>query len=250
MSRTIDRRQSLYAEVTARVTTELEAGRLPWVQPWDSAACACTMPANGVTGRRYSGINVLILWARVIEGGYSSQRWLTYRQTQAAGGNVRKGERGTTVCYADRFTPKAKDDSAHDDEQEARTVAFLKRFTVFNIDQCEGLPEALMQAPEIRPEIETLPQVAALIDASGADVRIGGDRAYYHAIADYVAVPPVAAFHEPINWYRTALHELGHWTGHPTRMDRDQTGAFGSASYAREELVALSGQSAPSATLQ
>lgn len=104
MSRTIDQRQTLYAEVTARVIAELEQGRLPWVQPWDSAACACTMPANGVTGRRYSGINVLILWARVVEAGYSSQRWLTYRQAQAAGGNVRKGERGTTVCYADCFT--------------------------------------------------------------------------------------------------------------------------------------------------
>lgn len=238
MSRTIDQRQSLYAEVTARVIAELEKGRLPWVQPWDSAACACTMPANGVTGRRYSGINVLILWARVIAGGYSSQRWLTYRQAQAAGGNVRKGERGTTVCYADRFTPNVKEDSAGDGEREARTIAFLKRFTVFNIDQCEGLPEALTRAPEARPEIEILPEVAALIEASGAEVRIGGDRAYYHPAADYVAVPPVAAFHEPINWYRTALHELGHWTGHPTRLDRDQTGAFGSASYAREELVA------------
>ncbi|WP_267433580.1 zincin-like metallopeptidase domain-containing protein [Sphingomonas sp. GM_Shp_1] len=238
MSRTINQRQTLYAEVTARVIAELEEGRLPWVQPWDSAACACTMPANGVTGRRYSGINVLILWARVIEGGYRSQRWLTYRQAQAAGGNVRKGERGTTVCYADRFTPKGKDDSSRDDEQEARTIAFLKRFTVFNIDQCEGLPDALTRAPEVRPEIEILPEVAALIDASGADVRIGGDRAYYHPAGDYVAVPPVAAFHQPINWYRTALHELGHWTGHPTRLDRDQTGAFGSANYAREELVA------------
>ena len=91
-------RQSLYAEVTSRVITELEAGRLPWVQPWDSAACGCTMPHNAGTGRRYSGINVLILWAAVIQGGYSSQRWLTYRQAQVAGGNVRRGERGTVVC--------------------------------------------------------------------------------------------------------------------------------------------------------
>jgi antirestriction protein ArdC len=84
-------RQSLYAEVTVRVIAELEEGRLPWVQPWDAAACPCAMPANAVTGRRYSGINVLILWAGVISGGFRSQRWLTYRQAQAAGGNVRKG---------------------------------------------------------------------------------------------------------------------------------------------------------------
>ena len=81
-----ENRASLYAEVTGRVIAELEQGRLPWVQPWDAAACGCTMPANAVTGRRYSGINVLILWAAAIEGRYGSQRWLTFRQAQAAGG--------------------------------------------------------------------------------------------------------------------------------------------------------------------
>jgi len=105
-----ENRASLYAEVTGRVIAELEQGRLPWVQPWDAAACGCAMPANAVTGRRYSGINVLILWAAVIEGRYGSQRWLTFRQAQAAGGSVRRGERGTTICYADRFTPKDEAD--------------------------------------------------------------------------------------------------------------------------------------------
>ncbi|MBY8829631.1 ArdC family protein [Hephaestia mangrovi] len=231
-------RQSLYAEVTARVVAELEEGRLPWVQPWDAAACPCAMPANAVTGRRYSGINVLILWAAVIEGRYASQRWLTYRQAQAAGGNVRKGERGTTVCYADRFTPRDEQEKAIDEDREARTIAFLKRFTVFNIDQCEGLPQAMATTPEVRPEAEMMPVVRSLIEASGADFRIGGGEAYYSPGGDYVAVPPQAAFGEPINWYRTALHELGHWTGHSTRLDRDQRGRFGSVDYAREELVA------------
>jgi antirestriction protein ArdC len=236
--RTKTDRRSLYAEVTSRVIAELEAGRLPWVQPWDSAACGCTMPHNAGTGRRYSGINVLILWAAVIQGGYSSQRWLTYRQAQAAGGNVRRGERGTVVCYADRFTPKGEEARAQDEDRDARQVAFLKRFTVFNVDQCEGLPEALTGTPDLPAEVDILPQVQALIDASGADFRIGGGEAYYSPGADYVAVPPPAAFPEPINWYRTALHELGHWTGHHSRLDRDQRGGFGGADYAREELVA------------
>src|SRR5690606_4724838 len=231
-------RRSLYAEVTGRVIAELEQGRLPWVQPWDGAACGCAMPANAVTGRRYSGINVLILWAAVIEGGYGSQRWLTYRQAQAAGGNVRKGEKGTTVCYADRFTPKGEEERARDEEREARSVAFLKRFTVFNVEQCEGLPEELSRSPELPAEADILPQVQALIDVSGADFRIGGGEAYYSPKADYVAVPPQSAFHEPVNWYRTALHELGHWTGHTSRLDRNQRGTFGSAGYAREALVA------------
>jgi antirestriction protein ArdC len=236
--RTETSRRSLYTEVTGRVIAELEQGRLPWVQPWDGAACGCTMPANAASGRRYSGINVLILWAAVIEGGFASQRWLTYRQAQAAGGNVRKGEKGTTVCYADRFTPKGEEERAQDEDREARSVAFLKRFTVFNVEQCEGLPEALTRSPELPAEADILPQVRSLIDASGADFRVGGGEAYYSPRADYVAVPPQAAFHEPVNWYRTALHELGHWTGHASRLDRNQRGTFGSADYAREELVA------------
>lgn len=236
--RTESSRRSLYTEVTERVIAELEQGRLPWVQPWDSAACGCTMPANAATGRRYSGINVLILWAAVIEGGYASQRWLTYRQAAAAGGHVRKGEKGTTVCYADRFTPKGEEEKARDEDRDARTVAFLKRFTVFNVAQCEGLPEDLSRSPELPAEADILPRVQALIDASGADFRIGGGEAYYSPGRDYVAVPPQVAFREPVNWYRTALHELGHWTGHPSRLDRNQCGTFGSADYAREELVA------------
>ncbi|MEG3086749.1 ArdC family protein [Sphingomonas sp. PB4P5] len=236
--RTDTNRASLYAEVTRQVIAELEAGRLPWVQPWDAASCGCTMPHNAGTGRRYSGINILILWAAVIEGRYSSQRWLTYRQAQAAGGNVRKGARGTTVCYADRFTPKDEQARAQDEDRDARQIAFLKRFTVFNVDQCEGLPAALTATPDMPAEVEILPHVQSLIAASGADFRIGGGEAYYSPGADYVAVPPQAAFGEPINWYRTALHELGHWTGHKSRLDRDQRGSFGSGDYAREELVA------------
>ena len=232
-------RRSLYAEVTERVIAELEQGRLPWVQPWDAAACGCAMPANAISGRRYSGINVLILWAAVIEGGYASQRWLTYRQAQAASGHVRKGESGTTVCYADRFTPREEAQQAQDEEREARTIAFLKRFTVFNVEQCEGLPEELTGAAEpLAAEADILPQVKALIDASGADLRIGGGEAYYSPVGDYVAVPPPQAFHAPIDWHRTALHELGHWTGHSSRLGRDQSGRFGSSAYAREELIA------------
>ena len=196
------------------------------------------MPANAASGRRYSGINVLILWSAAIEGGYASQLWLTYRQAEALGGHVRRQEKGTTVCYADRFTPKAEEEQARDEEREARKIAFLKRFTVFNVAQCEGLPGELTRAPEPVDEAEILPQVQALIEASGADFRIGGGEAYYAPEADYVAVPPPGAFREPVDWHRTALHELGHWTGHKSRLGRDQSGRFGSSAYAREELVA------------
>jgi antirestriction protein ArdC len=233
-----ERRSSLYAEVTARVIGELEQGRLPWVQPWDGAACGCMMPQNGLTKRSYSGINVLILWAAVIEGGYSSQRWLTFRQALQLGGHVRKGEKGTVVCYADRFTPKGEAERARDEDRDARQIAFLKRFTVFNVDQCDGLPEEIIAAPVLPNERETIPRAEALIAATGADFRIGGSQAFYAPGADFVQVPPQQAYREQINWYRTALHELGHWTGHQSRLARDLSGGFGSSAYAREELVA------------
>jgi len=231
-------RQSLYAEVTGKIIAELEEGRLPWVQPWDSAACGCTMPHNAGTGRRYSGINVLILWAEVVSRGYGSQRWLTYPQAEAAGGHVRRGEKGVIVCYADRFTPKGEQEQARNEDRDARQIAFLKRFTVFNVDQCDGLPGEFSVAPVSLDPVLAIADADALIQTSGATFNIGGDEAFYSPGHDFVQVPPQAAFHEPVNWYRTALHELGHWTGHGSRLDRDQKGGFGSESYAKEELVA------------
>jgi antirestriction protein ArdC len=237
--------ETLYAGVTDRIISELEAGRLPWVQPWDSSITVAALPCNASSGRHYSGINILILWHALFERGFSVQRWLTFRQAQALGGNVCKGERGTTVCYADRFTPKGKDMPQGDSERagpgdaDHRQIAFLKRFTVFNVDQCEGLPEALYAQDSIGlGERETIPQAEALSAATGADIRTGAPHACYIPSQDRIEVPLQQAYPEKINWYRTVLHELGHWTGHNSRLDRDQSGGFKSASYAREELVA------------
>jgi len=232
-------RASLYDEVTARIVAELEAGRFPWVQPWGSAGVVGpSLPRNGLTGRTYSGVNILILWGAGIEGGYPSQSWLTFRQAQDAGGCVRKGERGTTVVFADRFVPEGEKERAARDGDDARAVPFLKRFTVFNVAQCEGLRPGLAADPAPLPEREIVPVAEALIAASGADFRIGGEEAFYVPSLDYVQVPPQPAFFEQVNYYRTALHELTHWTGHAKRLARDQSGAFRSREYAREELVA------------
>lgn len=228
----------LYADVTERVIAELEAGRLPWVQPWDSGKAAIGLPRNAGTGRCYSGINILILWSRLFEKGYSAQRWLTYRQARALGGHVRRGEEGATVCYADRFIPREERENASDEQREARQIAFLKRFTVFNVEQCEGLPKELTAAPEMLDFEEIVPLAHKLIRASGADLRIGGERAFYAPGPDYVRVPPQSAYHDRINWYRTVFHELGHWTGHQARLDRLTGADFGSDDYAREELCA------------
>jgi len=251
-------RASLYDEVTRRIVAELEAGRFPWVQPWGRAEAAGLtpgLPRNAHTGRHYSGINVLILWGAVIEHGFPSQGWLTFRQALEAGGNVRKGERGTCVVYADRFTPEAEKERAREsgegdggqtsfrgnDVPRAKAIPFLKRFTVFNVAQCEGLRPRLAPEPVPLPEREIVRQAEEVIAASGVDFRIGGSRAFYAPGEDYVQVPPQPAFYEQVNYYRTCLHELTHATGHPTRLGRDQTGAFGSRDYAREELVAEMG---------
>jgi len=233
-------RPSLYQEITDKIIAELEAGRVPWVQPWGTVAAkaSLTMPKNATTQRQYSGINVLILWCAMIEHGFSTQNWLTFRQALGLGAHVRKGEHGTTVVYADRFVPDEERRRAERDGDEPNAIPFLKRFTVFNTDQCESLPPELTSASAPVPGGLILPHAEALIAATGADFRIGGDRAFYNTVHDFIQVPRPEAYFESINWHRTALHELGHWSGHPSRLGRDLSGNFGSMLYAKEELVA------------
>ncbi len=231
-------RVSLYDEVAAKIIAQLEAGVFPWVQPWSAAAAVPGLPRNAVSGRVYSGVNVLILWGAVIEGAYPSQDWLTFRQALAAGGCVRKGERGHTVFYADRFTPNEEREQGAGADDEPRSIRFLKRFVVFNVAQCDGLPERLSADATPLPAREQHERAEALIAATGADFRIGGARAFYDVGGDYVQVPPQPAFTHQIDFYRTVCHELGHWTGSKERLARDQSGRFGSALYAREELCA------------
>jgi antirestriction protein ArdC len=230
--------QSLHDAVTARIISELEAGRFPWVQPWaSSGGPPLGLPQNAATGRVYSGINILLLWAAAAEQGRSSQRWLTFKQALALGGSVRKGEKGTMVVYADTYVPKSEQEKASASGEDARRVGFLKRFTVFHVDQCDGLAVDPDAAP-LPGRTEVLPHVEAVIAATKADIRIGGEMAFYSPSHDFIQVPPQEAYFEPINWHRTRLHELGHWTGHASRLDRDFSGKRAGEAYAREELVA------------
>jgi antirestriction protein ArdC len=229
-------RTNFYEDITRKIIAELEAGCVPWVQPWGKAKAPLAMPRNAATRRRYGGINILILLGAAAERGFSGQSWLTFRQALSLGGCVRKGERGTTVVYADRFVPVEEMKRASTTGNEAKAVPFLLRFTVFNIDQCDGLSVDVASIVPSPPMVE--PQVEALIRATGIDFRIGGDRAFYCPPEDYVQVPPPAAYFEPINWHRTALHELAHASGHSSRLNRDLSGAYGTQKYAFEEIVA------------
>ena len=233
-------RTNLYDEITDKIIAELEAGSVPWVKPWGrpDVGAPLGMPVNAATGRRYSGINVLMLWGAVVETGFACQSWLTFRQAMALGGHVRKGERGKTVVYADKFVPDDERKRTRETGDDPQAIPFLKRFTVFNIEQCESLPDDVTDAA---PPAETdliLPQARALIDATGVDVRIGGNRAFYDVTHDYVCVPPPQAYFEPVDWHRTALHELSHASGASHRLGRDMSGSFGSRKYAFEELIA------------
>lgn len=231
-------RRDLYQEVTDKIIADLEGGIFPWLRPWTrySGAGDCAgMPRNLATGKRYSGVNVLLLWSAAASQGFESNDWLTFKQAQKMGAQVRKGSKGTTVVYADRFVPKREREKAPEDQ---RAVFFLKAYTVFNRAQVDGLPD-LPPAPAPRPTDDGWhPDVRDIVANSGVELRIGGDRACYAPGPDMVLMPPLAAFTTPDDFASTLLHELGHWTGHKSRLDRDHSGGFGSAAYAREELVA------------
>jgi antirestriction protein ArdC len=233
-------RDNLYREITDKIIAELEQGIVPWVQPWTSSRqlCPLGLPVNGLTRRSYSGINILLLWSALEERGFASPYWVTFKQCIAMGGTVRKGEKGTQVYFADKFVPQKEKARAEEKGDEPSAIAFLKRYTVFNAEQCDGLPKGLVALPVAKSERQIVPEAEALIGATGADFRIGGDQAYYVPSEDFIRIPQPADFADAINWYRTAFHELGHWTGHKSRLDRNLTTKFGTVDYAREELVA------------
>jgi hypothetical protein len=177
-------RASLYTEITDEIIAELEAGRIPWVQPWGTAAIKAplAMPRNAATQRGYAGINVLILWGSVIDHGFSGQSWLTFRQALGLGGHVRKGERGTTVVYADRFTPDDERRRAAEAGEEPGAIPFLKRFTVFITGIRSDLPgqitahvtENIFDTPTGRWLL--VPQGARLVGIYDSQVTFGQSR--------------------------------------------------------------------------
>ena len=235
-----DKVTSVHEQITAQIVSDLEQGCIPWVQPWRDSGPGWPggLPRNAVSGRPYSGVNVLLLWAVTADRRYQSGRWLTFGQALYLGGCVRKGEKGAQIVFAD--TPHRA--APTEDEQEQAPLPgprILRRFTVFNVDQCEGLPaSAAGDRPKQSSDEIFIPRADALVAASGADIRVGGSLAFYAPGPDYIRIPPPDVFYDPINWHRTRLHELAHWTGHSSRLARDFTGRWASEAYAREELVA------------
>jgi antirestriction protein ArdC len=229
----------LYQKITNQIVAELENGVRPWIKPWNAGHTAgrITRPLRG-NGIPYKGINVLMLWSAAIERGYAAPIWMTYRQAVELKANVRKGEHGSLVVYADRMI-RTETDASTGKESE-RAIPFLKGYTVFNVEQIEGLPEQYYGKPEPRGEtMERVGKAEAFFSATGATVRHGGNMAYYNIAQDFVQMPPFESFRDAESYYATLAHETTHWTRHPSRLDREfGRKRFGDEGYAMEELVA------------
>ena len=220
-------------EFTDRIVAELESGVKPWVRPWDpDQAFGPQAPFNPVTGKRYHGINVLILGMDLRAFQSGDPRWMTYQQAQGKQWQVRKGERSTTIVFTKPL--EVEDDETEDGK---KTIRFMKHHAVFHASQVDGIPA--YRVPSVEEAPWTSPEASDIIlKNSGAVVRIGGDRAFYSPATDHIQLPPEGAFYGPEEYAATALHELAHWTGHTSRLDRDLAHRFGSAAYAMEELRA------------
>ena len=226
-------RRDHYQEVTDRIVAALDAGTRPWHQPWENGAPG--MPVNATTGRRYHGINVLLLAMTSFALG-GDPRFCSYKQAADRGWQVRKGERGTTVFFFKRMLVEDRD-AAPDAEDRTKAIPMLRAYTVFNGAQIEGIPAYV--APDAREVPWRRPEAADLIlTNSKAVVRIGGDKAFYSPSLDYIQLPEPASFHSAQDFAATALHEAAHWSGASHRLNRDLTNRFGSAGYAQEELRA------------
>lgn len=231
-------RRDLFATVTEQIVSALEAGCKPWVRPWNAASPISVSRPLRSTGEPYRGINVLLLWGTALERGYCSNQWFTFMQAKAAGAHVRRGEQGAMVVFSGRVERNDDPEDESDGARERKLGGmFLRAYTVFNAEQLEGLPDSVRETTlEDSQALQTdAQQFFGRIDA---EVRHGGDRAFYAPGADFVQLPPLSAFKSSDAYCATRAHELIHWTGHPSRLARQFGQRFGDAAYAFEELVA------------
>jgi len=212
-------------------------GTLPWDKPWNSMAGFSNLPCNHVTGRQYNGINVLLLWSAANANGYSTNRWMTYKQASELGIKPPKG--GTMIVFNTQIVTPEEQQAAEAEDRDPKKIWIIKPYWVWNIDQLG------VSAPEAKPlpAAETNRRAESIIANSNADFRaeLGSDEAYYNRQGDFIVVPTIAQYDNPEDYYRVAMHELVHWTGAEHRLNRVKGRRFGDKDYAFEELVAEMG---------
>ena len=229
----------IYTRITNQIVADLEQGVRPWLKPWNAehAAGRITRPLrhNGIP---YQGINVIMLWSAAVASGYAAPIWMTFKQARELGAHVRKGEKGNLVVYANTVTKTEIDTNTG--EEEDRAIPFMKGYTVFNIEQIEDLPAQFHAPAEPRLDpVQRIDHAEAFFASTRADIRHGGNRAYYSVTDDYVQMPPFETFRDAESYYATLAHEITHHTRHPSRLDRDfGRKRFGDEGYAMDELVA------------
>lgn len=229
-------RRDLYAEVTDKILAALELGIAPWSCPWDRTG-ENTLPINESTGAFYQGINIPILWMAQHERGFTSARWMTYKQAGEKGGQVRKGEKGTSIIFYKTLEKDSGEVDATTGEAVKNFVPMLRGFTVFNLDQIDGIDAPLPVATG--DGFDAIAIGEAVMQASGVPIHHGGARAYYMPGVDSITLPDRVRFEKAEDYYATALHELTHATKHEHRCDRKRYEHENSkVSYAFEELVA------------
>lgn len=230
-------RPDLYARVTDAIVADLEAGVRPWVKPWTAVGRGPVSRPLRATGEPYSGVNVLLLWSEAVAHGYSADTWMTFRQALALGGQVQRGAHGATVVYANRVR---RTETNGDGAEIERSIPFLKAYTVFNVEQIDGLPAAYRPEPPSPASPERrIARAHRFFEATGARIRYGGAEAYYAPVPDHIQMPVENAFPDIVDFYATLAHESVHWTKHDGRLKRDLgRKRWGDEGYAKEELVA------------
>jgi antirestriction protein ArdC len=222
----------MYQEVTNQMIEALEKGVKPWVCPWETSNGGSGLPINFQTGNTYSGINILLLWAAACQQGFASSQWLTFKQAVAVGGCVRKGEKGTRIVFYKTLEVEDKKTGEKDN------IPMLKSFVVFNVDQIDGLEIDAVNAIDDMAPFEALEHVEQFFLDTGAVITEKGESAFFRPSTDEIVLPSRERFTQSADFYATGLHELTHWSGAKSRLNRPQRHRFGSEDYAFEELIA------------
>jgi antirestriction protein ArdC len=232
-------RTDVYQKITDQIVAALEQGVTQWQQPWqvEHGTGRITRPLRA-NGTPYQGINVLMLWSAAIEKGYAAPIWMTFRQARELNAHVRKGEQGSLVVYADTIIRTETDPRSGEDSE--RAVSFMKGYVVFNIEQIDGLPDNYYGKPRTPPNsVERIAHAERFLDATGAKVVHGGNKACYVVSTDSIHLPCIEFFRDAESYYATRAHETVHWTRHESRLNRDfGRKRFGDEGYAMEELIA------------
>ncbi len=219
----------IYQEITNNIISALEEGNTPpWVKPWSTLPGESAMPSNFTSHKDYRGVNVLALWASQQCSGFTSNQWLTYKQASEKSLQVRKGEHGSHVIFW-KFLKR------EDSNGKEKQIPMARTYTVFNVEQCDGY-----ELPEDTPKRtwDKDKEIESKIKELDVNLEIKGSSACFMPKADVIRIPSAGRFDKGGDYYATLLHELTHWTGHKSRLDRPFVGGFGSPDYAREELVA------------